>query len=235
ARRGGPGDRGPGAGEPGDRRRLSERRRRPRDHGWPTAVGYRPRRDRAARRWPRRGAARSSQRLIDSTSLGPVHAPHRRARGRALHLEHPMNDVFAAVGRPPAAVLWDMDGTIVDTETHWIDAAEEIARAHGLQPSADALTGLVGASLTDGAQLMRRWGVDLPVTDLVERHLELAMRNTAAAGLRWRPGAVELLAALRVAGIPLALVTMSYRRYAAGIVSALPAGTFDVIVAGDDV
>ncbi len=146
-----------------------------------------------------------------------------------------MNDVFAAVGRPPAAVLWDMDGTIVDTETHWIDAAEEIARAHGLQPSADALTGLVGASLTDGAQLMRRWGVDLPVTDLVERHLELAMRNTAAAGLRWRPGAVELLAALRVAGIPLALVTMSYRRYAAGIVSALPAGTFDVIVAGDDV
>ncbi|WP_300268764.1 HAD family phosphatase [Microbacterium sp.] len=135
----------------------------------------------------------------------------------------------------PAAVLWDMDGTIVDTEAHWIAAADEIARSFGITVASDALAELVGTSLTAGAELMRGWGVDVPVAELVERHLELALRNTAAAGFDWRPGAVELLAALRADGIRLALVTMSYRTYADTIIAALPAGTFDVIVTGDAV
>lgn len=141
----------------------------------------------------------------------------------------------AAIRRTPVAVLWDMDGTIVDTESHWIAAADEIARAHGIEVGPDAFAALVGTSLTDGAELMRGWGVEAPLAELVERHIDLAMRNTAAAGLRWRPGAVELLAALRADGIPLALVTMSYRRYADAVIEALPAGTFDVIITGDAV
>ena len=44
--------------------------------------------------------------------------------------------------------------------------------------------------------------------------MALTLRNTAADGLAWRAGAAELLAALRRDGIPLALVTMSYRAYA---------------------
>lgn len=146
-----------------------------------------------------------------------------------------MNDSSSAVRRRPAAVLWDMDGTIVDTESHWIAAADEIARAHGLEPSAEALAALVGTSLIDGVELMRAWGVDAPASELIDRHLELAMRNTAAGGLTWRPGAVEMLSALRADGIPLALVTMSYREYAGEIIAALPDGTFDVIVTGDAV
>ncbi|MGL3149195.1 HAD family hydrolase [Microbacterium sp. A82] len=137
--------------------------------------------------------------------------------------------------RRPAAVLWDMDGTIVDTESHWIAAADEILRFHGIQPSAEDLTPLVGMALTDGAALMQRLGADASVAELVERHLELAMRNTALAGLTWRPGALEMLAALRGSGIRLALVTMSYRTYADTIIAALPKGTFDVVVTGDDV
>lgn len=144
-----------------------------------------------------------------------------------------MNDDASHGRRPPAAVLWDMDGTIVDTESHWADAAEEIAREHGIEVPPDARPALVGTSLTEGAELMRGWGVGLPVPELVDRHLELATRNTAASGLTWRPGARELLAALRADGIPLALVTMSYRSYAAAVIDALPAGTFDVIVTGD--
>ncbi len=128
-----------------------------------------------------------------------------------------------------------MDGTIVDTESHWIAAADEIARTHGIEVGADALATLVGTSLTDGAELMRGWGVEVPVAELVDRHLELAMRNTATDGFAWRPGAVELLAALRADGIPLALVTMSYRKYADAVIEALPPGTFDVIVTGDAV
>lgn len=138
-------------------------------------------------------------------------------------------------GRRPAAVLWDMDGTIVDTESHWTAAAEEILRSHGVEPGPKDLAPLIGMALTDGAVLMQELGAESSVTELVERQLELAMRNTALAGLSWRPGAVEMLAALRRDSIPLALVTMSYRTYADTIIATLPEGTFDVVVTGDDV
>ena len=51
----------------------------------------------------------------------------------------------------------------------------------------------------------------------------------------WRPGARELLAEVREANIPTALVTMSWRRFATEVVEALPAGAFDASVVGDDV
>lgn len=146
-----------------------------------------------------------------------------------------MTTDFFIPRRLPAAVLWDMDGTIVDTESHWIAAADEIVRAHGLEPAPDALAALVGTSLSDGAALMRSLGVDAPVDQLIERHLELAMRNTMVASLTWRPGAREMLSALRADGSPLALVTMSYRKYADAIIAAIPDDTFDVVVTGDAV
>ena len=51
----------------------------------------------------------------------------------------------------------------------------------------------------------------------------------------WRPGAVELLASLQEHGVPCALVTMSYRRFVAPILAALPEGTFAHVVTGDAV
>jgi HAD superfamily hydrolase (TIGR01509 family) len=49
----------------------------------------------------------------------------------------------------------------------------------------------------------------------------------------WTPGARELLDALRQAGIPVALVTMSYRRLADAVITGLPEGTFGAVVTGD--
>ncbi|MFM9038128.1 MAG: HAD family hydrolase, partial [Actinomycetota bacterium] len=51
----------------------------------------------------------------------------------------------------------------------------------------------------------------------------------------WRPGARELLAAVVSAGIPTALVTMSWRRFADEVVHCLPAGSFTATVVGDEV
>ena len=51
----------------------------------------------------------------------------------------------------------------------------------------------------------------------------------------WRPGAVELLASLRGAGVPCGLVTMSYERFVAPILRHLPAETFRVVVTGEQV
>ena len=66
---------------------------------------------------------------------------------------------------------------------------------------------------------------------------EMCIRDRAqvAESVPWRPGAVELLASLKEAGVPCGLVTMSYQRFVAPIVAALPPETFRVIVTGDQV
>jgi spore germination protein YaaH len=51
----------------------------------------------------------------------------------------------------------------------------------------------------------------------------------------WRPGARELLASLAKAGVPTALVTMSWRRFAEAVVDALPPNSFTVVITGDEV
>ena len=51
----------------------------------------------------------------------------------------------------------------------------------------------------------------------------------------WRPGARELLAEAVAAGVPCALVTMSYQRFVDPILAELPEGTFTEVVTGDSV
>jgi hypothetical protein len=64
-----------------------------------------------------------------------------------------------------------------------------------------------------------RWLVDAVVADV--------RRQTP-----WRPGALTLLAELRQAQVPCALVTMSWRPLAAAVVDKLPPGTFAAVVTG---
>ena len=137
--------------------------------------------------------------------------------------------------RLPAAVLWDMDGTIVDTERHWIAAAERMLADAGIAAPQNALDRLVGLALPDGARVIRELGGSGSGGALLERWIELATAHTRREGIAWRPGARNLLRTLSNARVPLALVTMSYRDYADEILAALPPGTFDITVTGDEV
>ena len=124
----------------------------------------------------------------------------------------------------PAAVLWDMDGTLVDTEPYWIECEHElVAEFGGAWTEADAHS-LVGFDLIDAAvQLRDRGGVALPPAEIVDR-LSAAVAARIAEHLPWRPGARELLVACREAAVPCALVTMSWRDMADAIVAAAPSG-----------
>jgi HAD superfamily hydrolase (TIGR01509 family) len=135
----------------------------------------------------------------------------------------------------PAAVLWDMDGTLVDTEPYWIACEHElVAEFDGTWSSADAHS-IVGFDLLDAAVILRdRGGVRLDPPEIVERLLDGVIAR-AARELPWRPGAAELLAACVVAGVPCALVTMSWRRLAEAVIAAAPAGSFAASVTGDEV
>ncbi|MBM3716363.1 MAG: HAD family hydrolase, partial [Actinobacteria bacterium] len=61
------------------------------------------------------------------------------------------------------------------------------------------------------------------------------LRQLATTGVPFRPGARELLADLRRAGVKTGLVTMSMRRMALSVVDLIDFPAFDVVVAGDDV
>ena len=136
--------------------------------------------------------------------------------------------------RLPAAVLCDMDGTLVDTEPFWFAAEGDLVRAHGGTWSQEQAETLVGSALTTTGRVLREAGVTMTETDVVERLLD-AVAAAVRHEVPWCPGARELLQQLREAGVPCALVTSSYARLAEPVVAALPAGTFDAVVTGDQV
>ena len=135
-----------------------------------------------------------------------------------------------------AAVLWDMDGTLVDTEAYWIEREFEIVAEHGNGAWSQAHGhALVGRDLRDSARYMAQHGeLSLPIDDIVHLLLDGVIERVRRR-VPWRPGARELLADLGAAGIPCALVTMSWRRFTDALLPALPAGSFATVVAGDDV
>lgn len=135
----------------------------------------------------------------------------------------------------PDAVLWDMDGTLVDTEAYWIAAEYEVVGRHGGTWNDTHAEALVGADLLDAGRYMRQHaGLDLTPEQIVDELLDVVVQRIRES-IPWRPGARELLAALNAAGVPCALVTMSWRRFAEPVVEALPPGSFQVIVTGDEV
>ena len=134
----------------------------------------------------------------------------------------------------PSAVLWDMDGTLVDTEPFWFAAETELVGRFGGTWTHDQAVALVGSGLRDGARVLQDHGVEMTVEEIVAWQTAF-VTDRLVAPLPWRPGALALLAGIREAGVPTALVTMSERRMAEAVAAALPFGGFDVIVAGDDV
>jgi HAD superfamily hydrolase (TIGR01509 family) len=135
----------------------------------------------------------------------------------------------------PAAVLWDMDGTLVDTEPYWIESEFELVEQHGGTWSTEHALNLVGNDLlVSGRYIREHGGIDLPPDRIVEELLDRVVARVRQR-IPWRPGAVELLTDLRTHGVRCALVTMSYRRFVDPVIEQLPEGTFEVLVTGDAV
>jgi HAD superfamily hydrolase (TIGR01509 family) len=134
-----------------------------------------------------------------------------------------------------AAVLWDMDGTLVDTEPYWFEAELELAERYGGTWSPEQALEMVGWDLLDAGRHIRdRMRIDLSPERIVDELLDSVTQRVERA-VPWRPGARELLGSLRDAGVPCALVTMSYARFAKPIIEALPLDTFVAVVTGDAV
>lgn len=133
----------------------------------------------------------------------------------------------------PAAVLWDMDGTLIDSEPYWIAAEIELAARFGVGWSHDDGLTLVGNPLMVSAAVLRDRGVDLPLETIVD-HLIGRVTTQVRERVPWHMDARGLLERVLAAGIPCALVTMSYRSLADALLERVP-DAFGAVVTGDEV
>jgi HAD superfamily hydrolase (TIGR01509 family) len=142
-----------------------------------------------------------------------------------------------------SAVLFDMDGTLVETEELWGEAMAALAVELGGTFSAGAREQTVGTSMRFALGVLY---ADLPVHRTEEQFVADARWVEdrtgflmTSRGMPWRPGARELLVQVRAAGLPTALVTTTPRRLAAlvldRIAAELGSSPFDVTVCGDEV
>ena len=134
------------------------------------------------------------------------------------------------------AVLFDLDGTLVDSEPVWDDALRVLARELGAELSDRARAATVGTNVDVSVGIVHA-DLGRPDADPLasgERLVELA-RERFARGLVWRPGARELVDAVRGAGIPTALVTNTHRPLVRVALGPLLDELFDVSVCGDEV
>lgn len=138
----------------------------------------------------------------------------------------------------PAAVLWDMDGTLIDGERLWVDAAERTAGEFGFALTEGTRLALVGVDIDTTVELvlgdMAR-PATAEVMAAVRERLVAAVAALYAEGVEWMPGAREALHTVRASGMRTALVTNTIRSIADLALDGLGRHYFDVTVCGDEV
>jgi HAD superfamily hydrolase (TIGR01509 family) len=140
------------------------------------------------------------------------------------------------------AVLFDMDGTLVETEQYWGEAMFELAERLGGRMSEAARAETIGATMRVSMNVLH---ADLGLRRSEEqlhadaRWVEDRTAELMAAGISWRPGAAELLREVRATGLATALVTTTPRRLADIVLAVIRADLgedpFDVTICGDEV
>lgn len=132
------------------------------------------------------------------------------------------------------AVVFDLDGLLIDSEPLQLRAWDAYLRQHGAELSPELLQRMLGLRLVDSAELVAR-ELELPATTAeVAAARDALFLATVPGNVRAMPGALELIAELRRRGRRLALATSGHRRYVdLALESAGLAGLFDVEVTGE--
>ena len=139
------------------------------------------------------------------------------------------------IGFPFHALLFDMDGLLVDTEPLWLETETEVMARLGAPWTEADQQALLGGSMARTVAYLLSKATRLAPPEVVASWMREGMLERAAAGrVTVRPGARKLLAATRASGVPSALVTSSERVFAEAILAST-GFRFPVVVTGDDV
>jgi HAD superfamily hydrolase (TIGR01509 family) len=133
------------------------------------------------------------------------------------------------------AVLFDMDGLLVDSERLWLEVETDTMAWLGGTWGPEQQEHLVGGSLDVAvAYMLELTGADAPPAEVGRRMMD-GMVDRLSSCVPMMPGAKELLAEVRAAGVPAALVSSSHRALLEPALEAMGREHFALSVAGDEV
>ena len=134
-----------------------------------------------------------------------------------------------------AAVLFDMDGLLVDTEPLWLETETEVMARLGAPWTPEDQQALLGGSMARTVGYLLANATRPAPPETVERWMtEGVLARVRAGRVTVRPGVRELLAEVARAGLPHALVTSSQRVFAEAVLDATGI-TFPLTVCAEDV
>jgi HAD superfamily hydrolase (TIGR01509 family) len=142
------------------------------------------------------------------------------------------------VTRVPEAVLWDMDGTLIDSEKLWDIGLRELAEQLGGVLSEQTRAAVVGSNMDNTMLVMfESLGVEPDPAAMEKAGTWLSERVASLfrSRLPWRPGAQSLLDSLQSHSVPMALVTSTERALTELALDTIGRSYFAATVCGDEV
>ena len=134
-----------------------------------------------------------------------------------------------------SAILFDMDGTLIDSEPLWLKAEIEVMAEVGCHWDEQDQINCLGGPAERTERYMQERSQNIKPYGYFINRLHEVMRARITNELDLIPNALSLLKECKDAGIKTALVTASSRDLMTIVLKRFPLGTFDVIVSGDDV
>jgi HAD superfamily hydrolase (TIGR01509 family) len=135
-----------------------------------------------------------------------------------------------------AAILFDMDGVLVDSQRHWEAFEEEYVLEDLLADVPDVdRSAITGRSVWDvHAHLVDTYGLDVSEAEFLDAYRDRA-REIYFERTSVTPGVADLIDALSDEGYPVGIVSSSPREWIGWVVEALEVGPLDVIWSAEDV
>ena len=134
-----------------------------------------------------------------------------------------------------SAILFDMDGTLIDSEPLWLKAEIEVMAEVGCHWDEQDQIKCLGGSAERTERYMQERSQNIKPYGYFINRLHEVMRARITNELDLIPNALSLLKECKDVGIKTALVTASSRDLMTIVLKRFPIGTFDVVVSGDDV